>query len=688
MNHLRPVITSVWKLALACLLASCVASGVPSAPEQKPASISSPAQPTSAAAMVASPPPVQPSPAATAPLPVQLAATAVPAAPTATLDKATQAKALADNLAGATSDPARYEALLAVMQALAIGVYTPDGVAVLRGAERGPHDFYLYDFELGMMAASLGRQDAWSIADLTAALNEMGIRLDDKPLADEQFTSVLLSAAREADQTPADRLSLPLLLVRDLGLRQPTAYDLLIEPKQDALSFSALQKFLITIDIVLPIVREAKIASGPSRLVAESNGVLQLKPVSQSSVCDSMVATVAKEGWGAGKLFITLTGVANISVGTAGAAGEAGATLNVAAAALVTIDAIHGSMMAFSIKVEALQKVVSTHYGHATPGIPREIKISVTMRDKLPDVVVQCGWLLGVEFPKQGGIKDVKILWFYQRLDEHGEFVCPEDGCKKTGPDGVATLLFKPKQELQPYGFGPEYDATGFVGAVALYQSRLKNYLGFFNQILTPKGATTGYLVTYHKQPEFDFDFASFLDGTSASFRGSSVALLESPIHLKFDPAYGYTGQGTLHFETKPLPRQDHCDFTYSGSGTYPFVVEGGQITVDPTGATQIELDIATFPPLGLWENITWGCPGPKQPATWPVPFWLALWTDAHLDYFNVDTRMGFIKVTGWKYVQGARSGEIFAEKDWNTTCHKNECKDQTKLRLSLRPPE
>jgi hypothetical protein len=629
--------------------------------------------------------PTLPAAAATALPPSLAGATALPEeSPWANANAAELARTLAARIADAQSDPARQTALLQVMRALNIGVYTADGVAVLRGAERGPHDFYLYDFELGMMAASLGRHDAWSIADVTAALNEMGFRSDDKPLADEQFTSVLLAAAREADQTPADRLSLPLLLVRELGLRQPTAYDLLKEPKQDAVTFSALQKFLITIDIELPIVREAKIASGPSRLAAESNGVLQLKPVSQSSVCDSMVATVAKEGWGAGKLFITLTGVANIpvgTVGTAGAAGAAGATLNAAALAIVIVDSIHGAMLAYSVKVQELPEPRATHYGHEAPGEEFRFRVSVAMLDQLEEIVIKCGWLLGVEFPKKGGIPGVKMLWLNGGLDEHGTVIC-EANCKQTGPDGIATLVFQPKHELPFYGYGPQKTRVGMVMVLALYQSRHKNYLGSVAQLISPKGVG-GMLwsVSYHDQPEFDLDFGSILEGTDGGFRGRTVT--SAKVHLTYDPAKGFVGEGALTYETTPLPRVRSCDLTWSGSGSTTFEVVYGHITGDPSrGETpQVELYIVTGP---THETATTLCPLGQPPLTVEGSFWTALWNSGRLKDF--DFGVGGFPVKGWKWARSA-PGEIFAQNDWQSRCE-GHCTEQTLFTLVMTSPK
>src|SRR5207247_1847656 len=190
------------------------------------------------------------------------------------------AKTLADRLTGAASDQARYEALLALMQALAIGVYTPDGQAVVSGAERGPNDFYLYDFELRLLALSLARQDSESLDDLAANLSEMGLRPANQPLTADALWASIQAGTRQAAQQPTGRLSLVPLLVRELGLRKATPYDLLQVGSAQDLPFDALQQFLILADFTLPVVRQVwPISALPSHRVADLDGLLTFPPV-------------------------------------------------------------------------------------------------------------------------------------------------------------------------------------------------------------------------------------------------------------------------------------------------------------------------------------------------------------------------------------------------------------------------
>ena len=135
------------------------------------------------------------------------------------------AKRLAMGVMAAPTDDARSRALIAVMKALHIGVYTPKGKAMVRGYERGPRDFYLYDFELQAMATAIGQKRFWSSADLAAAFAPLFSSGAQAPTA-QTIEEALRSTSRAAVNRPKDKRSLFPLLVRELGLRHATPYDL------------------------------------------------------------------------------------------------------------------------------------------------------------------------------------------------------------------------------------------------------------------------------------------------------------------------------------------------------------------------------------------------------------------------------------------------------------------------------
>ena len=127
---------------------------------------------------------------------------------TATFDKkVTQtdysklAKSLAKTVSKAKTAEDRYDALLSVMSVLCVGVYTGDGKAVQAGCERGPDDFYLYDFQLDGMANSLGRSEMWTLTDVANPLNSIILEAGGKELDVETLRQVLLSGVKSSVPT-------------------------------------------------------------------------------------------------------------------------------------------------------------------------------------------------------------------------------------------------------------------------------------------------------------------------------------------------------------------------------------------------------------------------------------------------------------------------------------------------------
>jgi hypothetical protein len=404
-----------------------------------------------------------------------------------------QANQLAAAFASASTDDARYDALLDVMEALHIGVYTGTGEQVLGGAERGAGDFYLYDVELHMMASAYGRGDRQSVDSIAQTLTNIPLLEGGATLDPELLRQVLIAGAQQAQQTPDDPTSLLPLIVRQLGLMQPTPYDLFTDVPADQVQFDALQTFLILADILLPTVAaEGPVDVSSSQLVAHSNGVLKAIPMDATDVCSTIPALVGKEIWPTGKWAVAI-------------AEKVG---KFALKASMAIDIIHGEMLAFSIAVRPFEYSLETHWGHETPGKPLNFRTEVRMLDELPETLIKCGWILGVEFPKQGPIAGVTMLWYTPGLDTQGTITC-EAACHQTGADGVATLTFQPFQEADP-GQGQEIKTAGWVVGTALYQSKHNNLLGTVAQFVTPKYSREKYFVTRHEPPGWDIT----LDGT------------------------------------------------------------------------------------------------------------------------------------------------------------------------------
>jgi hypothetical protein len=445
----------------------------------------------------------------------------------------------------ATSDEARYEALLGVMDALGIGVYSDTGEQIVGGAERGAGDFYLYELEVRMMAAALGRGDTSTVEDLARTLTDLPVLDNNAEVDPELLRQVLVQGAQESQSTPSDLSSLPALIVRQLGLTAGHPYDLFTDVPMDDLSFDPLASFLILTDILLPTVHDiGPVQVGATQLVAQSQGILKAT-AADDSVCASDVGTGVKETWAGGKWALGFVKVIG----------------NAVKLTAVAIDGIHGSVLAYSVHVSELDQLLSTHYGHESAGQALHFRVKVEMLDALPDNVIKCGWLLGIEFPKQGPIKDVMMVWSQGALASHGTIRC-DDTCRKTGADGIATLVFQPKSEIDP-GRGWVVEERGQVTGIAMYQSRHKNVLGSLNQIITPKSGTTVWTVSYHQIPGYTVTLTA----------DYNVHLHDYPTPPKYPHDHDYRASGKVTYrifvpDTAVKPPYDNIPLGWSMSGS------------------------------------------------------------------------------------------------------------------------
>jgi hypothetical protein len=388
------------------------------------------------------------------------------------------AKRLASNLARARTPAARKRSLLEIMRALHFGVFSPGGKAIVRGGK--PSAVHLYDFEIKSMASALARRESSPVSQVAARLNAAGIKPGGAELSGDVLAARLAAGTRSALAHPRDRLSLVPLLVRELGLRQARRYDL-ASAQPDQIRLDGLQSVLIGADVA-----SAALRMHPA-----------LKAASSGGPCSNQAADAVKEVMPFGKWGLGLIKAV---------AGP----LKVAA---ITLDAIHGPALAYSVQVRPLSTgVQTTHYGpaghNAGAGNVLRLRMLVEMLDDYGDFVVKCGPLVGMKFPKRGGIPGVKILWDQAlgNLEPHGTIAYePADG--KTGPDGVATLVFTPKSETF-VNFGIDQDARGLVSGVALYQSAFGNVPGSLAQFLFTKAADMPWQVTFHQPRGFRADLS------------------------------------------------------------------------------------------------------------------------------------------------------------------------------------
>ena len=183
--------------------------------------------------------------------------------------QAVVARKLAVSVTHARTPTARYNAVLAVMRTLDVGVFTGKGKMLVPSGL--PHQIYLYDFEVKGIAAALGRAQTMSADDTANRLSEAGVTPGGQPLTAAKLAQALAASTRAALARPRARASVVPLLARELGRRHRPAYDL-ATAVPDKLRVDALQTFLIDADVAVAASRRSR-ASRDAAAAAATNGL-------------------------------------------------------------------------------------------------------------------------------------------------------------------------------------------------------------------------------------------------------------------------------------------------------------------------------------------------------------------------------------------------------------------------------
>jgi hypothetical protein len=406
--------------------------------------------------------------------------------------------AVAARLAGAIdrahSPSQRTKAMLAVAETLGWPVVTARGKVVSAGARNMPRGFLLYDFELGWVATGLTRRTTFSLGDLAALLTRAGLRPNGKALDANALGRGLLKTVAAAARKPAAPSSLVALLLRDLGLGHKAGrYDLASpSTKASMIRFDSAQLAILVADLTIGAVQ---LRSGRVLSAEGTSGAAKDQP------CKGLDGL--KDALSSGKLGIGILG---------------GVLSNGVRAVTVSIELLHGTLFAQLIEAKATtSQKQSTHYGPAghEPNAGKTLKLSVRVFNygTPNEAAVSCGPLLGVKFPPYGPMKGVSVSWAgisdigldtSLNLEKYGT-VSYEPADQQTGPDGIATLVFTPKNELIP-GFGTVRtgrDTSAW--ANVHYMSALGNILGIISNYYVPLRVDFGVTVTAHVPRGFKF---------------------------------------------------------------------------------------------------------------------------------------------------------------------------------------
>jgi hypothetical protein len=392
------------------------------------------------------------------------------------------ARQFADRLATSKNQRVRYQTLLAVMRALNVGVRTPKGRAIVQGAERRTHHFYLYDFEVRMLAAALGQRRHVTAPRIARQLSLIGVRPGGKSLTGKALANALAEAIRVSSKRKHDPLSLAPLIVRELSLRRRPPRDPSMPQTAATIGFDALQQWLIIADTAMPAMTRP--SKPPPRQLALGAGQTRCSAW-------SVKAAGKNAGWSAGRIFKVLKWF------------RRGKKLT------VPIEAgLHAVLLGSVVEISPVADVVGpAHWGHESAGPRMVFQVKVVMTASVPEEL--CGQQEPLfSLPRQGPIPRVPISWDYsepgvhKKLTEHGRVECA--GCGETNGQGIATLAVHLRKEVMP-GIGPEIQDSGLVTALAHYQTPFKNTLGWLVQFVTPKWDSIRWFIDFHRPRGFKF---------------------------------------------------------------------------------------------------------------------------------------------------------------------------------------
>ena len=294
------------------------------------------------------------------------------------------------------SDPeTAKEGVWAVLSNLGLGVYTSEAEQVLRGSETGPEDFWLYDFEVPILAEMAGRPPV-SFENYHLFLSQFEQGLANEVLADEY------AAAYQAHSE-----AWLVQLLNEMG----------VEISAEA-EITPFVQWLLFVDAFVPpngTVRAMRPNSGGVRLAS-----LSARPQLQDDgLCDKIKAVATSPAWGAASTVDDLITMVRSGGTAAGGAAVYFSPLNLA----------HALMM--SALVETTLEVTSNqvHELHSEgPFLQVPDRTNITAKTTFVldvEKLARCGVLAGIGFdiPDGGPLEGMQIQWNFDPIfGEHGNF--------------------------------------------------------------------------------------------------------------------------------------------------------------------------------------------------------------------------------------------------------------------------
>jgi hypothetical protein len=359
------------------------------------------------------------------------------------------AYALANQLVEAKSEQEVADRLRDALKRIHVGIYTPDGRQILAGAERSEKDFFLYDFQVKILARAFFLRNGMVVADHTRMLGKALLELEEPSELEPVFNSAIVQRYQEARQKPDDPMSFIILLVDGLARQQVEPYSIEDTHRfsNDRIFFDPIQSFLIMLDFFT----RPPAPKGPVGLKWLPSFVTTAYA---QGPCDGILGDEGQGYYGRGTDIFTeaaqnIPGFAGKAVGFIG-------NITGVGGAIADLLILYG----MNIKLTPEPYTIHLLHGDDSDNDLLFIQALVTFDAQgVPDAVLKCGWVAGKQMPANGPLKDVELKWdFYPNLRPHLEMssemlrepnpriVATAGGLRtNTNEAGASSFLIQPK---------------------------------------------------------------------------------------------------------------------------------------------------------------------------------------------------------------------------------------------------
>ena len=319
------------------------------------------------------------------------------------------AYALANQIVEAKSEQEVAAKLTEALKKIHVGIYTPDGRQVLAGAEHSQNDFFLYDFQVKILARAFFLRNGMVMSDHNRMLGKALLELEQPEELEPVLASAMMKRYEEARQKPDDPMSFIILLVDGLARQQFEPYSLEDSDRYayDQTLVDPIQSFLIMLDFFT----RPPAPKGPVSLRWFPSLVTTAYA---EGFCDDILGDDGKGYWGRGFDFVGEA--AQLLPRMAGKIASVAGNVTGVGGAIADLLVLYG----MQIKLTAQPQLI--HLNHEADE-PAGIEALVTFDSQgVPDALLKCGWILGKQMPSNGPMKDVELKWdFYPDLPPYLE---------------------------------------------------------------------------------------------------------------------------------------------------------------------------------------------------------------------------------------------------------------------------